>query len=118
MSPGYHELISQRDDLQWIRDVTEEVQKKILAEFGYDRPEGRMALNYARYQYKEDPEMNQITVYQRQDRSTEGTLVVGCALPYTMLSTLEGEEISLHDYIKKIQGNSGRPLVITAGSIT
>jgi len=77
-----------------------------------------MALNYARHQYRDDPEMNNITVYQRRDRSREGFLGVGYALPHVVLSTLDGEEISLHDYIKKIQGDSGRPLVITAGSIT
>ena len=34
--------------------------------------ERETALNYTRVQYKDDPEMNKITVYQRQDRSRLG----------------------------------------------
>jgi len=118
MSKEYHEKISQSDELTWIRDVTVDLQSQVLREFGYLNTAGMTMLNYARVQYKDDPEMNSITVYQRQDRSRLGDLTVGSELPNARLCTLTGEETTLHDYIKKIQGDSARPLVITAGSIT
>lgn len=118
MSKQYHEKISMHDDLAWIRDVTIDIQKQVLREFGYNNTAGMTALNYARVQYNDDPEMNKITVYQRQDRSRLGNLSVDSDLPNVRLCTLDGEDTTLHEYIKKIQGNSGRPLVITAGSIT
>lgn len=117
-SKEYHEKISKHDDLAWIRDVTVNIQMQVLTEFGYANTSGMTALNYARVQYKDDPEMNKITVYQRQDRSRLGDLSVGSELPNVRLCTMDGEETTLHDYIKKIQGDSKRPLVITAGSIT
>lgn len=116
MSPEYHEEISQRDTLQNIRDVTMSLQDRVLREFGYGE-NFIMAFNRAREQYLFDPEMNKITVYQRQDRSRKGDLFSGSELPDAELTTLDGKSISLHNYINQIQGNS-RPLVLTAGSIT
>jgi hypothetical protein len=117
-SKEYHETISQHDDLKWIRDVTVKLQKQVLREFGYDTKLGRRTLNNARFQYLDDPEMNNITVYQRMDRSREGDLKNGYAVPNVKLSTMSGETVMLHDYIEKMQSGSDRLLVITAGSIT
>lgn len=72
MQMQYHKTISERDDLAWIRDVTLLLQKKVLAEFGYNDEPGLRALHNARAQYLDDEEMNKLTVYQRRDRSREG----------------------------------------------
>jgi len=120
MSREYHTMISEHDTLEWIRDVTENLQKSVLREFGYDAKLFLPYLQSARARYINDPEMNKITVYQRMDRSRKGMLARGSALPNVKLCTLnEGSEIFLHDYIAKVQNNSGgRPMIITAGSIT
>jgi hypothetical protein len=36
----YHIAISLHDDLGWIRDCTLELQRQVLAEFGYDDKPG------------------------------------------------------------------------------
>lgn len=122
-SKQYHETISLHDDLEWIRDVTVKLQTQVLKEFGYHETglstmDGRMNLNNARAVYLNDPEMNSITVYQRRDRSREGDLKVGSAVPNVKLSTLSGEPVLLHDYIAKLPNGENKLLVITAGSIT
>jgi len=118
MSPEYHEEISKLDDLKWIRDVTLRLQRRVLREFGYNTSTALVALNNARAMYLNDPEMNQITVYQRRDRSRKGDLFAGSTLPNVKLAALDGTHITLHEYIGKIQQENGRPLVITAGSVT
>lgn len=121
-SSAYLNAISLHEgDLKWIRDVTVQMQKDVLREFGYDDAKGLMALNSARAEYIDDDEMNKLTVYQRMDRSRKGDLVKGDLLPNVALSTLDGRNITLHEYIeeiKKSRGGEDRPMVITAGSIT
>lgn len=116
-SQDYHNTISQRDDLKWIREVTLKLQKSVLAEFGYDDAKGLLALHNARGKYLDDPEMNQITVYQRMDRSRKGDLKRGMSLPDVKLSTLDGKIITLHEFINS-RKDPNKPIVITAGSIT
>jgi hypothetical protein len=116
-SSDYHNKISEREDLKWIRDVTLELQMKALAEFGYADGPGLLALNNARAQYLNDDEMNKLIVYQRMDRSRPGDLTSGSELPNVKLSTLDGKVITLHEYLENRKDKS-RPVVITAGSIT
>lgn len=44
-------LYSQSDDLGWIRDVTLQVQKRALAEYGFGSATDLIALNNARFEY-------------------------------------------------------------------
>ena len=53
----------------WIRDVTKKLQRQALEEYGITDERGAIVLNNARFEFKDDPEMNQLTVYMRQDRS-------------------------------------------------
>jgi hypothetical protein len=122
MSPEYHAMISERDDLGWIKHVTEQLQQNVLIEFGYDPVQFMPYLHSARARFANNEDMNKLTVYQRMDRSTRGNLVKGATLPNVKLCTLydEGccEEVYLYDYIQTIQKESGRPMLISAGSIT
>lgn len=120
-SVEYHTAISQHENLTWIRDVTIEMQRAVLREFGYDDALSLNLLHAARTQYKDDEEMNKLAVYQRMDRSRRGELVVGCDVPCVTISTLDGGTIILQDYmeqLKRKRGGESRPIVITAGSLT
>jgi len=104
------------DQLAWIRDVTREIQKIALQENGIDDPRGMIVLNNARFEYKDDPEMNNLTIYMREDKSTRGNLRVGDKVPDAFLRRLDGTEISLLEYLNN--RNSTRPTVLLAGSVT
>lgn len=41
----YHKTISEHDDLKWIRDTTLNLQRSVLAEFGYNDGPGIPILN-------------------------------------------------------------------------
>lgn len=134
-SPEVQALYSQSDDLAWIRDVTLQVQNRALAEYGFTDARGLIALNNARLEYIDDPEMNQLTVYQRLDNSRQGKLFDGVVLPNVQLATLDGSQVMLYDYLDALRvkqnhlgaapGGSGndfppakRPILVTAGSIS
>jgi len=119
-SPEMQERYSAYDSLNWIKTVTEQIQEMALHEFGFSDPEGGVVLNNARFVYKDDPEMNQLTIYMREDKSRRGDLLVGDMYPNANLKRLDGSPISLHDYISSIRGAlpSSRPLVLLAGSVT
>jgi len=122
-------------DLSKIRDLTVGIQCKALKEFGIDPTKGGLnVLNNARYTYKDDPEMNTLTVYMRQDRSTEGNLrsKTNQLSPNVALLNLQGEPTSLHHYLKTLpilsatkkeeedgeKKETCRPVVILSGSLT
>jgi len=117
MGTEYHDKISEKDDVKWIRDVTVALQEQVLAEFGYGK-EYLVVLRNARYQYRNDPEMNQITVYQRCDRSKDGDIEHGGYYPnITNLFRLDGSNVSLDLFIFE-QANPAEHVLILAGSIT
>jgi len=110
-------------DLAKIRDLTVGIQRQVLEEFGIDWKKGLTVLNNVRYTYQDDPEMNKLTVYLRQDRSTLGTLGGNLAeTPDAALLTLQGEPTSLHQYLKSLRSTAAegepRPVVILSGSLT
>jgi len=135
-SPEVQALYSQSDDLGWIRDVTLQVQNLALKEYGITDPKGLIALNNARFEYLDDPEMNNLTVYQRMDNSRQGKLLDGAILPDVPLATLDGKEVTLYQYLdmlyakrtseEECEGSDAsegfppaqRPILVTAGSIS
>jgi len=111
------EEYSMRDDLAWFRDVTENLQRRALQEEGVapsDVAEALITLHNARRVYQSDSEMNQLTVYQRLDRSRAGDLSEGEMCPDAALATLSGEPTSLLAYIATLP--TDMPLFIFAGS--
>jgi len=114
-SEEYQNDLTLNDDLTWIRDVTEKIQIQALAENGISDPRGLVVLRNARFKYKNDPTMNKLTVYMRQDRSTQVHLFRGNDAPDARLSTLDGKEINLYEYIRSL---SNLPLVLLVGSVT
>jgi len=111
---------SKEDRLQWFEEVTHRIQIEALEDNGVAAEElltrGIDALRRARFRYKDDPNMNQLTVYMRNDRSREGSLLQGDDAPNVPLHTIEGTPIMLHEYIKNL--NSNKPLFVMAGSIS
>jgi hypothetical protein len=119
-STEYQEKYNQQDDLTWFRDVTREIQMRALRENGIIEEELNTALvvlNNARFDYKDDPEMNQLTVYQRLDRSREGSLKEQHKLPNVRLVDEEGKTVMLADIEAKSASN-GKALAIIAGSVS
>jgi len=114
-SEEYQQEWTQNDDLTWIRDVAIRIQQRALAEHGITDTRGLTVLQNARFKYKDDPTMNSLTVYMREDRSKKGNLRSGDEIPDSPLFTLEGISTTLHKYIKQLPN---LPLIILSGSIT
>ena len=113
-------------DLEKLSAVTKEVQLRAIREvLGEERvppgvSDGRAAdvllsqLHGARHQYRHDPSMNRLTVYQRHDRSRAGTLRVGSAAPdVSIVDASTGQPRQLLSYLAH-----GRPLVLLCGSLS
>jgi len=118
-SQTWQDEYSKEDNLRWFEEVTYRIQLQALMDNGIS--EGRLnvgicALKSARFMYKDDPDMNQLTVYMRHDRSRKGSLQQGDDTPNVPLHTIEGTPIMLHDYIKNL--NSKKPLFVMAGSLS
>ena len=79
-------------------------------------------LHNARYEYKDDPEMNAITVYQRFDRSRRGTLRKGDAAPNVdVIDLASGEARPLLSYLPQPQEEEAQAcdgLVLVCGSVS
>jgi len=114
-SEEFQKEYSKDDNLEWLRDVTLRIQMEALSEYGIVDPRGLIVLRNARFKFKEDPSMNNLTVYMRQDRSKRGTLNFHDMAPDSSLCCLDGTDTTLFDYMKSI-GNL--PLIILAGSAT
>eukprot|EP00696_Hemimastix_kukwesjijk_P019732 gnl/Hemi2/909_TR323_c0_g1_i1.p2 gnl/Hemi2/909_TR323_c0_g1~~gnl/Hemi2/909_TR323_c0_g1_i1.p2 ORF type:complete len:169 (-),score=46.24 gnl/Hemi2/909_TR323_c0_g1_i1:660-1166(-) len=127
-SKEYQDKYSEQDSLDWLKQVTLEIQTKALAAHGFG-PCYISALHNVRSQYGEDPAVKALSVYMRQDKSRKGDLCVGDALPNCNLHYLDGTATTLHDYIAalKIKNqpclsvpllDTERPLLIIASSIS
>jgi len=113
-SEEIQEAYSQKDDLGWFRDVTNRLQNRVLEEFGITDPRGKIVLNNARFEYKDDPSMNKLTVYMREDKSRKGHLNKGDLAPDCQLLTDDGKETTLFKYMESL--NNSLPLVMFVGS--
>ncbi|KAK3236200.1 hypothetical protein CYMTET_53645 [Cymbomonas tetramitiformis] len=106
-------------DLLHLATITERLQIRALVQTGVILPssssqdvkQALIALHNARFQYAQDPTVNAITVYQRQNRSRQGTLRLGDAAPDVPLFTTEDEPTSLAKY-----DSWNKPLVLIVGS--
>jgi len=119
-SEEFQQKYSEKDDLAWFRDVTIEIQKRAILFSGFDEgriEEGLKALWMARGVYAEDEEINQLTVYQRKDRSRAGNLINGSPMPNVPLQTLLGTVTDLKTYCANLK-QPELPLFIISGSIT
>jgi len=119
-SKEYQDKYSEKDSLAWFRDVTLEIQTKALLNSGISRENLAVVLPElwsARGEYLYDPDVNTLTVYQRKDRSKDGTLYPGCTMPNASLWTMTGEITNLQKYISSFK-NPDLPLFIIAGSVS
>jgi len=114
-SQEYQNEYTKSDDLGWLRDVTTKIQERALAEYGITDSQGLIVLRNARFQYKDDPSINQLTVYMRQDRSRLGDLKYHDLAPDANLFTLENNQITFLQYLDSLPK---RPNVIFVGSIS
>ena len=87
----------------------------------YLRSEYLNDLHNARFEYKDDPEMNSITVYQRQDKSREGSLKVGYDAPDAPLLQIVRDDFVVDTSISELIAKADEanvPLVLFAGSVS
>jgi len=111
MNQALHGLATITDELQ-AEVIRDHVPQHRLEECGVQ--EYLKALRNARHQLCDDPVMNRLTVYQRQDRSRYGDLVVGDMAPNIQLT--RADTSSPIDLLR-LQSD-GRPLVLVCGSVS
>jgi len=127
-SEHYQDLYSLKDDLGWFRDITVGLQIKVLMATGFlDRRGGEEETKRALDQYwaqrgiySDDPDINQLTVYHRKDRSRAGSLKQHDIVPCVKLADRSGKEFTLYDYYEQLQLQStqDRYLFIISGSVS
>jgi len=109
------ELQSQYDE-GWAKDgipstsIEEKMQANILSEFGIDPKIGLPIFWSYRSIYENDPDIREVALYIKYDRSGQGSLRTGDLMPNVKLSNLKGETIPLSLFAKK------KPLVLIGGS--
>jgi len=110
-SKEYLEACEKAKNFDKIIELTVELQQKVLKEFGLNENRGLDVLNNARFEFKNDPEMNDLTVYMRQDRSANGNISekVDETAPDVALLTLQGEPTTLQQYIKSLKSQEPKP---------
>jgi len=87
------------------------MQKQLLKEFGLDPEVGLPIFQSYRSIYENDPDIKDLALYIKYDRSGAGSLRVGDNMPDVQLSTLDGQSVKLSDFVKP-----DRPLVLVGGS--
>jgi hypothetical protein len=121
LSDFYQKRYSEKDTLQHLRDVTVEIQKEACKKAGMEYDWWAIeTLRAAREAYLDDPEMNQLTVYQRHDTSRRGDLRVGHVAPDAALLDLAGQETTLMQYFASLNEHLSQPLplVLLVGSVS
>eukprot|EP00035_Acanthoeca_spectabilis_P027279 m.466002 g.466002 ORF g.466002 m.466002 type:complete len:200 (-) comp24808_c0_seq1:614-1213(-) len=111
--------------LQKLADTTTRLQEEALtAVLGQARllelggvSEALIALHNTRFAWQADPEVNQLTVYQRQDKSTHGNLSPGDPAPDTALLRLNPDATTDSTSVRALE-RPDRPLVLICGSIS
>jgi hypothetical protein len=81
------------------------IQEQALREHGFEEEEklkqALSELHTARYRYRTNPEVNNLTVYMREDKSKKGTLKKDQILPQVTLCQLDGKKTTLYEHINK-----------------
>jgi hypothetical protein len=92
--------------------VTEELQKGVVREFGIEDIEyGLINLRIAHILYPEEKDFKEIPLYVKYNRCRQGNLHCGDDVPHISLKHLNGNPTFLSDfYVQE------RPLVIIGGS--
>ena len=105
--------------LEHLADITTSLQEQAIRSFISEDKlievgigEYLKTLRNARFEYRNDDEMNNITVYQRFDKSQRGTHGVGDLAPNVSLYDGENKPIDL------LSLANGKPLVLICGSIS
>jgi len=100
----------------WISDypgaITLAVQTQAVSEFGFSNP---WIIPSALTYYKDDEEIRNIPHYVKYNRSQQGKLIAGDAIPGIPLSTIQGCATSLR---KLLEPHAAAPVVLVAGSYT
>jgi len=106
--------------LECMTEVIEDVETESRLTKGDAALRALASLWSLRSECAKDPNLSNITVYQRHDRSTEGCLYKGLVAPDVSLSDRSGNEFSFYDYISKLNEQAGekRPIFVIAGSVT
>jgi len=120
-SDEFQNKYSESDRCDHFADVTTEIQIRALKENGIEEKdinEALVALRNVRFDYSNDPEISNYSVYMRLDHCFEGSLKVGSYATDVELCTLEGKSILFSEWKKLNQSETNRPLVVFGGSAT
>lgn len=119
-SKEFQEEYSLEDTCQHIEQVTNKIQGRALLENGIsyqDLQSALIALRNVRYDYKNDPDLCNLSIYVRADHAKQGDLREGDKVyDIKSLVSLDNEVLSLSEWREKNQKDSSRPLVLFSGS--
>jgi len=121
MSEEIQQKYTESDDLAHLRDVTLALQKQAIIESGITLPmsDALNIIHSARFVHQHDPDMNNITIYQRMDRSREGNVEMGLKIfDDIYVYDLDSNRINLKKYITDLLAKEPLPIVIFAGSVS
>jgi len=106
-------------DDQKYTEVTIELQKQVLREFGFkDDEEGVHIFHSLLSMHPNDPEITDIPYYAKYNRARQGVLQCGDVVENVRVHSLDGtQSVGIMDYYQR-QNPNGKPLVLLAGSIT
>jgi len=110
--------------LEKLAIITTELQERAIKEFipldkirALGMTQYLRALRNARFQYVNDDEMNQLTVYQRHDKSERGNHGIGLDAPNITLLDIDAMGESKGIDVLSLQ-EGGKPLILICGSIS
>jgi len=117
-----YEEMDMMDDEKYV-EITDQVQKKVLNEFGFEGNEKeRECYRTALEMYpQQKEELKQLVFYYKYNRSRDGELKVGDTVPLSsvVVTCLAGHtEYPLSSFFTPTDGSTALPVVICAGSIT
>ena len=120
-SPEYQQAVTEDDSLENIKEQTYRIQYQALKKGGVaenDLDDALVVLHNARWDYRDDPEMNRITVYMREDVSKRGDLQDSQQIVDVPLVDLKGNKINLLELLhsKEVFPDPKLPFVVLAGS--
>lgn len=93
--------------------VVDDIQKRVVKEFGLSMEVGIEAIQCAESILEGDDEVKSLSLYRRHNRCIDGNLNIGDIAPNVKLIDLNHQEINLLDMV-----NVNKPLIIIAGSYT
>jgi len=106
--------------LECLKEVIEDIKSEKKLNDGEAEEHALNTLWSLRSECAGNPNLSNITVYQKYDRSCSGSISKGSLAPDVPLADRKGNKIFFYDYINDLNVRTGekRPIFVIAGSVT